>query len=94
MGRVHQLEVEADPGARVVEGVGLVAVLVAVKVMVEVRQLVERDRDREADREARGEMAEAEVEVWKCSRCAGEREEDREECEAVDEHRDKFLFTK
>ena len=63
MGKVHQLEVEADPGARVVEGVGPGAVLVAVKVMVEVHQHVVRDRDREADQEVRGEMAEGEVEA-------------------------------
>ena len=61
MGKVHQLVVEADPGARVVEGVG--AVLVAVKVMVEVHQHVVRDRDLEADQEVRGEMAEVEVEA-------------------------------
>ena len=74
MGRVHQLEVEADPGARVVEGVGPGEVLVAVKVMVEVHQHVVRDRDREDDREVRAVMAEVEAEVWKCSKCAGERE--------------------
>ena len=79
MGRVHQLEVKADPGARVVEGVGPGEVLVAVKVMVEVHQHVVRDRDREEDREARVVMAEVEAEVWKCSKCAGEREENREE---------------
>ena len=81
MGRVHQLEVEADPGARVVEGVGPGEVLVAVKVMVEVHQHVVRE-DREEDREALAVMAEAEVvvvEVRKCSKCAGEQEEDREE---------------
>ena len=63
MGRVHQLEVEADPGARVVEGVGPGEALVAVKVMVEVHQHVVRDRDLEADQEVRGEMAEGEVEA-------------------------------
>ena len=50
--------------------------------MVEVRQHVEgedREADREADREIRVAVAEAEVEVRKCSKCAGEREEDREE---------------
>ena len=78
MGRVHQLEVEADPGARVAEGVGRGEVLVAVKVMVEVRQHEVRE-DREEDREVRVVMAEVEAEVWKCSKCAGEREEDREE---------------
>ena len=77
MGRVHQLEVEADPGARVVEGVGPGKVLVAVKVMVEMHQHVVRE-DQEEDREERVVMAEveAEAEVWKCSKCAGEREED------------------
>ena len=78
MGRVHQLEVEADPGARVVEGVGPGEVLVAVKVMAEVHQHVVRE-DREEDREVRVVMAEVEAEVWKRSKCAGEREEDREE---------------
>ena len=78
MGRVHQLEAEADPGAREVEGVGLGAVLVAVKVMVEVHQHVVRE-DREEDREVRVVMAEVAAEVWKCSKCAGELEEDREE---------------
>ena len=63
MGRVHQLEVEADLGARVVEGVGPGEALVAVKVMVEVHQHVVRDRDLEADQEVRGEMAEVEVEA-------------------------------
>jgi len=78
MGRVHQLEVEADPGARVVEGVGLGEVLAAVKVMAEVHQHVVRDRDREDDREARVVMAEVEAEGWKCSKSVGERGEDRE----------------
>ena len=78
MGRVHQLEVEADPWARVGGGMGPGEVLVAVKVMVEVHQHVVRE-DREEDREVRVVMAEVEAEVWKCSKCAGEREEDREE---------------
>ena len=79
VGMVHQLEVEADPGARVVEGVGPGEVLVAVKVTVEVHQHVVLDRDREDDREVRAVMVEAEAEGWKCSNCAGERGEDREE---------------
>ena len=78
MGRVRQLEVEADPEARVAEGVGPGEVLVAVKVMVEVHQHVVRE-DREEDREVRVVMAEVAAEVWKCSKCAVEREEEREE---------------
>ena len=62
MGRVHQLEVEAEPGARIGGGGGPGEVLVAAKVMVEVRQHVVRE-DREEDREVLVVMAEAEVEA-------------------------------
>ena len=78
MSRVHQLEVEADPGARVVEGVGPGEVLVAVKVMVEVHQHVVRE-NREEDREDLVVDVAVVVEELKCSKCAGDREEDREE---------------
>ena len=78
MDRVRQLEVEAEPEARVAEGVGLSEALVKVKVIVEAHQHVVRE-DREEELEDLVVDVVVVVEVQKCSMCAGEREKVREE---------------